>query len=51
MAAAEPPSDTPHDVDVERYYAKVIALNRYLFDELQFAGERGPTTATRATAS
>jgi regulator of sirC expression with transglutaminase-like and TPR domain len=37
LAAAEPPSDTPHDVDVERY-AKVIALNRYLFDELQFAG-------------
>jgi regulator of sirC expression with transglutaminase-like and TPR domain len=37
LATAEPPSDTPHDVDVERY-AKVIALNRYLFDELQFAG-------------
>jgi regulator of sirC expression with transglutaminase-like and TPR domain len=37
LATAEPPADTPHDVDTERY-AKVIALNRYLFDELQFAG-------------
>jgi regulator of sirC expression with transglutaminase-like and TPR domain len=37
LAIAEPPSDTPHDVDVERY-AKVIALNTYLFDELQFVG-------------
>ena len=37
LAIAEAPADTPHDVDLERY-AKVIALNRYLFDDLQFAG-------------
>jgi regulator of sirC expression with transglutaminase-like and TPR domain len=37
LAVAAPPSDTPHDVDVDRY-AKVIALNAYLFDELQFVG-------------
>jgi regulator of sirC expression with transglutaminase-like and TPR domain len=37
LAIAEPLSDTPHDVDAERY-AKVIALNTYLFDELQFVG-------------
>jgi regulator of sirC expression with transglutaminase-like and TPR domain len=37
LADAEPPLDTPHDVDIERY-AKVIALNTYLFDELQFVG-------------
>jgi regulator of sirC expression with transglutaminase-like and TPR domain len=37
LAAAVPPDDTPHDVDAERY-AKVVALNTYLFDELGFAG-------------
>ena len=37
MTAAEPPADTPHDVDADRY-AKVLALNAYLFEELQFAG-------------
>ena len=37
LAAAAAPADTPHDVDRDRY-AKVIALNGYLFDELRFAG-------------
>ena len=37
LATAAPPADTPHDVDTDRY-AKVIALNGYLFDELRFAG-------------
>lgn len=37
LATAAPPADTPHDVDADRY-AKVIALNGYLFDELRFAG-------------
>ena len=37
LAVAAPPADTPHDVDADRY-AKVIALNNYLFDELHFAG-------------
>ena len=37
LTAAVPPADTPHDVDADRY-AKVIALNAYLFDELRFAG-------------
>ncbi len=37
LAIATPPADTPHDVDVDRY-AKVIALNAYLFDELRFVG-------------
>jgi regulator of sirC expression with transglutaminase-like and TPR domain len=37
LAAAVPPADTPHDVDAGRY-AKVVALNAYLFDELGFAG-------------
>ena len=32
-----PPADTPPDVDADRY-AKVIALNDYLFDELRFVG-------------
>ena len=35
--AAGPPADTPHDVDADRY-AKVVALNGYLFDELRFTG-------------
>jgi len=37
LAIATPPADTPHNVDADRY-AKVIALNGYLFDELHFAG-------------
>jgi regulator of sirC expression with transglutaminase-like and TPR domain len=37
LAAAVTPADTPHDVDADRY-AKVVALNEYLFDELRFAG-------------
>ena len=37
LATAAPPPDTPHDVDEERY-AKVVALNGYLFEELRFAG-------------
>jgi regulator of sirC expression with transglutaminase-like and TPR domain len=37
LATAAPPADTPHDVDADRY-AKVIALNGYLFDELRFVG-------------
>ena len=37
LATAAQPADTPHDVDADRY-AKVIALNGYLFDELCFAG-------------
>jgi len=37
LAIAAQPADTPHDVDADRY-AKVIALNGYLFDELRFAG-------------
>jgi regulator of sirC expression with transglutaminase-like and TPR domain len=40
LAIATPPADTPHDVDVDRY-AKVIALNAYLFDELRFVGNEG----------
>jgi regulator of sirC expression with transglutaminase-like and TPR domain len=37
LSAAVPPSDTPHDVDADRY-AQVAAFNTYLFDELGFAG-------------
>jgi regulator of sirC expression with transglutaminase-like and TPR domain len=37
LARAVPPADTPHDVDAGRY-AKVAALNAYLFDELRFVG-------------
>ena len=37
LAKAVPPADTPHDVDAERY-AKVTALNAYLFEELGFVG-------------
>ena len=37
LAIATPPADTPHDVDGDRY-AKVVALNAYLFDELRFVG-------------
>jgi regulator of sirC expression with transglutaminase-like and TPR domain len=37
LAAAVPAPDTPDDVDAERY-ARVLALNAYLFDELGFAG-------------
>ena len=37
LATAAPPDDAPHDVDADRY-AKVIALNGYLFDELRFVG-------------
>ena len=37
LSTAEPPADTPHDVDADRY-AKVTALNAYLFDELRFVG-------------
>jgi regulator of sirC expression with transglutaminase-like and TPR domain len=37
LALAAPASDTPPDVDVDRY-TKVIALNTYLFEELQFVG-------------
>ena len=40
LATAAPPPDTPHDVDADRY-AKVMALNAYLFDELRFAGNEG----------
>ena len=37
LAIAAQPTDTPHDVDADRY-AKVIALNGYLFGELRFVG-------------
>jgi len=37
LAAAAPPADAPPGVDTDRY-AKVLALNAYLFDELGFAG-------------
>jgi regulator of sirC expression with transglutaminase-like and TPR domain len=37
LAVAAPPADTPHDVDADRY-AKVTALNAYLFEELGFVG-------------
>ena len=37
LSAAELPADTPHNVDIERY-AKVTALNAYLFEELGFVG-------------
>jgi regulator of sirC expression with transglutaminase-like and TPR domain len=37
LAAATPPDDTPHDVDADRY-ARVVALNTFLFDELGFTG-------------
>jgi regulator of sirC expression with transglutaminase-like and TPR domain len=37
LSTAVPPADTPHDVDADRY-AKVIALNAYLFEELRFVG-------------
>ena len=37
LSIAVPPADTPHDVDADRY-AKVVALNAYLFDELHFVG-------------
>ena len=37
LAMAEPPADTPPDVDADRY-AKVVALNAYLFEELGFTG-------------
>jgi len=37
LSVAEVPADTPHNVDADRY-AKVTALNAYLFDELGFVG-------------
>ena len=37
LSSAELPHDAPHNVDLNRY-AKVVALNAYLFDELGFAG-------------
>jgi regulator of sirC expression with transglutaminase-like and TPR domain len=37
LSSAELPADTPHNVDAERY-ARVTALNAYLFEELGFAG-------------
>ena len=37
LSAAAPSGDTPHNVDADRY-AKVVALNSYLFDELHFTG-------------
>jgi regulator of sirC expression with transglutaminase-like and TPR domain len=37
LAAALPAHDTPLNVDADRY-AKVVALNAYLFEELRFAG-------------
>ena len=37
LADAVPPANTPHDVDPDRY-ARVLALNAYLFDELHFVG-------------
>jgi len=37
LSTAVPPVDTPHGVDADRY-AKVTALNAYLFDELHFVG-------------
>jgi regulator of sirC expression with transglutaminase-like and TPR domain len=37
LSAAELPADTPHNVDIDRY-AKVKALNTYLFEELGFVG-------------
>ena len=37
LAAAAPGRDAPHEVDADRY-AKVVALNAYLFDELHFVG-------------
>ena len=46
LAAAMPPIDTPHDVDPDRY-AKVAALNRYLFDELGFVGNETDYTDSR----
>jgi regulator of sirC expression with transglutaminase-like and TPR domain len=37
LSSAELPADTPHNVDAERY-ARVTALNTYLFEELGFVG-------------
>jgi regulator of sirC expression with transglutaminase-like and TPR domain len=37
LSMAVPPPDTPHDADPE-LYAKVVALNEFLFDEMGFAG-------------
>ena len=37
LSNAELPTDAPHNVDLDRY-AKVAALNAYLFDELGFVG-------------
>jgi regulator of sirC expression with transglutaminase-like and TPR domain len=37
LAVAQLPVDAPHNVDLDRY-AKVSALNAYLFDELGFVG-------------
>ena len=37
LSNAELPADAPHNVDLDRY-AKVAALNAYLFDELGFVG-------------
>jgi regulator of sirC expression with transglutaminase-like and TPR domain len=37
LAAAGARRDAPHEVDADRY-AKVVALNAYLFDELHFVG-------------
>jgi regulator of sirC expression with transglutaminase-like and TPR domain len=37
LSNALPPADTPHDVDADGY-AKVVALNAYLFEELRFIG-------------
>jgi regulator of sirC expression with transglutaminase-like and TPR domain len=37
LSIAVPPADTPHDVDAD-CYAKVVALNAYLFEELRFIG-------------
>ncbi|MCU1381781.1 MAG: hypothetical protein JWL71_478, partial [Acidobacteria bacterium] len=37
LAVAEAPADTPHDAD-PRIYAKIAALNEFLFDDMGFAG-------------
>ena len=41
VESAPTPSDAPFDVDPDRY-ARVMALNDYLFDELRFVGNERP---------
>jgi regulator of sirC expression with transglutaminase-like and TPR domain len=46
LSNAELPADAPHNVDLDRF-AKVAALNAYLFDELGFVGNEADYSDSR----